>query len=131
MWTARSAPRPVSPPPTTRATRSTRPRSSIGAAVRIAWRNPERSRAPAAPFTSEVNVNMDNEKKCPFPHNAHGGPSNRDWWPNQLNLNVLHRNPPKGDPMGADFNYAEAFKSLDLDALKKDLVQVMTTSQEW
>jgi len=74
---------------------------------------------------------MDNEKKCPFPGHAHAGPSNRDWWPNQLNLKVLHQNPPAGDPMGAEFNYAEAFKSLDLDALKKDIVQVMTTSQDW
>ncbi|HEV3062423.1 MAG TPA: catalase/peroxidase HPI [Vicinamibacterales bacterium] len=74
---------------------------------------------------------MDNEKKCPFSGKAHNGTSNRDWWPNQLNLNVLHRNPPAGDPMGAEFNYAEEFKSLDLDALKKDIEQVMTTSQDW
>jgi catalase-peroxidase len=74
---------------------------------------------------------MDNEKKCPFSGDAHSGTSNRDWWPNQLNLNVLHRNPPKSDPMGAKFNYAEEFKSLDLDALKKDIEQVMTTSQDW
>ncbi len=74
---------------------------------------------------------MDSEKKCPFPGNAQRGTSNRDWWPNQLNLNVLHRNPPEGDPMGAEFNYAEEFKSLDLDALKKDIEQVMTTSQDW
>jgi catalase-peroxidase len=49
------------------------------------------------------------------------GTSNRDWWPNQLNLKMLHQNPPAGNPMGEDFNYAEAFKSLDLQALKKDL----------
>ena len=74
---------------------------------------------------------MDNEAKCPFTSKAHSGTSNRDWWPNQLSLKVLHRNPPAGDPMGAEFNYAEEFKTLDLDALKKDIEQVMTTSQDW
>jgi catalase-peroxidase len=74
---------------------------------------------------------MDNEKKCPFSGKAHSGTSNRDWWPNQLNVKVLHQNPPMGDPMGVEFNYAEEFKSLDLDALKKDIEQVMTTSQDW
>ena len=57
--------------------------------------------------------------------------SNQDWWPNQLNLKVLHQNSPLSNPMGKDFNYAEEFKTLDLDALKKDIVQVMTTSQDW
>jgi catalase-peroxidase len=74
---------------------------------------------------------MDNDKKCPFSGQAHSGRSNRDWWPNQLNLKVLHQNPPARNPMGAEFNYAEEFKSLDLDALKKDIEQVMTTSQDW
>jgi catalase-peroxidase len=74
---------------------------------------------------------MENEKKCPFSGKAHSGPSNRDWWPNQLNLKMLHRNPPAGDPMGERFNYAEEFKKLDLDALKKDIEKVMTTSQDW
>jgi catalase-peroxidase len=74
---------------------------------------------------------MDNEQKCPFSGKAHSGTSNRDWWPNQLNLKVLHQNPPTRDPMGAEFNYAEEFKSLDLEALKKDIEQVMTTSQDW
>jgi catalase-peroxidase len=58
-------------------------------------------------------------------------PTNKDWWPNQLNLKVLHQNAPQSDPMGKDFNYAEEFKTLDLDALKKDIEQVMTTSQDW
>ncbi len=57
--------------------------------------------------------------------------SNRDWWPNQLDLSVLHQHSPLFDPMGEDFNYAEEFKTLDLDALKRDLVEAMTTSQEW
>ena len=54
-----------------------------------------------------------------------------DWWPNQLHLEVLHRNSPRSDPMGEDFNYAEEFKKLDLDALKKDITKVITTSQDW
>ncbi len=74
---------------------------------------------------------MANESKCPFSGKAHSGTSNRDWWPNQLNLKILHQNPPMGDPMGAEFDYAEAFKTLDLEALKKDIEAVMTTSQDW
>ncbi|HET6957537.1 MAG TPA: catalase/peroxidase HPI [Vicinamibacterales bacterium] len=74
---------------------------------------------------------MDNEQKCPFSSKAHSGRSNQDWWPNQLNLKVLHQNPPARDPMGAAFNYAEEFKTVDLDALKKDIEVVMTTSQPW
>ncbi len=58
-------------------------------------------------------------------------PSKQDWWPNQLNLRVLHQNSPLSDPLGEDFNYAEEFKRLDLDALKKDLRDLMTTSQDW
>jgi len=74
---------------------------------------------------------------CPV---AHGGldknavvlkMSNQVWWPNQLNLKILHQNSPATDPMETGFNYAEAFKSLDLDALKQDLFALMTTSQEW
>jgi catalase-peroxidase len=74
---------------------------------------------------------MENEKKCPFPGSTHFGRSNRDWWPNRLNLDALHTKHPAGDPMGAEFNYAEEFKSLDLDAVKKDIEKVMTTSQDW
>lgn len=62
---------------------------------------------------------------------AAGSMTNRDWWPNQLNLAILHQNSPLANPMGADFNYAEEFKKLDLDALKKDVMAAMTTSQEW
>jgi catalase-peroxidase len=57
--------------------------------------------------------------------------SNQDWWPNQLNLQVLHQHSPQANPMGEDFDYAEAFKTLDVDALKQDVIEVMTTSQEW
>ncbi len=74
---------------------------------------------------------MEMENKCPFSGKTHAGTSNRDWWPNQLDLKVLHQNPPSRDPMGAAFNYAEEFKTLDLAALKKDIEQVMTTSQDW
>ncbi len=71
------------------------------------------------------------ESKCPFHHTAGGGTSNRDWWPNQLNLDILRQQSSKSDPMGEDFNYAEAFKSLDLPAVKRDLTELMTDSQEW
>ncbi len=74
---------------------------------------------------------MDSEQKCPFSGSTHVGRSNQEWWPNQLNLKVLHQNPPVVNPMGETFNYAEEFKTLDLDALKKDIEQVMTTSQDW
>jgi len=57
--------------------------------------------------------------------------TNRDWWPSQLDLSVLRRNSPRSDPMGEDFNYAKEFKSLDVEALKRDLIKVMTTSQDW
>ena len=71
------------------------------------------------------------ENKCPMHHTTGGGTSNRDWWPNQLRLDILRQHSPKSNPMGEDFNYAEAFKSLDLDAVKKDLHELMTDSQDW
>jgi catalase-peroxidase len=80
---------------------------------------------------------MSNESsQCPVTGKIHkptadSGTSNRDWWPNQLNLKILHQNPPKGNPMGETFNYAEEFKKLDLTALKKDLYALMTDSQDW
>jgi catalase-peroxidase len=80
---------------------------------------------------------MSNESsQCPVTGKIHkptadSGTSNRDWWPNQLNLKILHQNPPKGNPMGEKFNYAEEFKKLDLPALKKDLYALMTDSQDW
>ena len=64
-------------------------------------------------------------------HTAAGALSNRDWWPNQLNLAILHQNSPQSNPMGKEFNYAEEFKKVDLNALKKDIEAVMTTSQDW
>ena len=79
---------------------------------------------------------MADESKCPVTGGSHktvagGGTSNRDWWPNQLNLKILHQNSSLSDPMGEEFNYAEAFKSLDLDAVNKDLYALMTDSQDW
>ena len=69
------------------------------------------------------------ESKCPVAHNR--GRLNRDWWPNQVNISVLHQNTPESDPMGASFNYAKEFESLDLGAVVKDLRALMTDSQEW
>ena len=74
---------------------------------------------------------MSTEAKCPFNHTAGGGTSNRDWWPNQLSLKILQQHSSLSDPMGKDFNYAEEFKSLDLAAVKKDLLALMTDSQDW
>jgi catalase-peroxidase len=74
---------------------------------------------------------MATEAKCPFHHSSSESRNNRDWWPNQLNLNILHQHSSKSDPMDEDFNYAEEFKSLDYEALKKDLTALMTDSQDW
>lgn len=74
---------------------------------------------------------MSDVSKCPFSHAAARGTSNQDWWPNQLKLNILHQHSSKSNPMDEDFNYAEEFKSLDLDAVKKDLTALMTDSQDW
>ncbi|MDH5588872.1 MAG: catalase/peroxidase HPI [Gemmatimonadota bacterium] len=73
---------------------------------------------------------VDNGSKCPV-HTSAGGTSNRDWWPNQVNLGILHQNSPLADPMGGDFDYADEFESLDLAAVKKDLVALMTDSRDW
>jgi len=79
---------------------------------------------------------MSEVSKCPVTGRtgrqvAGGGTGNRDWWPNQLNLHILHQHSAKSNPLGADFNYTEAFKTLDLVAVKQDLYQLMTDSQEW
>jgi catalase-peroxidase len=79
----------------------------------------------------------DDISKCPFhngtlKHNVGGsGTRNRDWWPNNLKLNILRQHSSLSDPMGEDFDYAEAFKSLDLEAVNKDLHELMTDSQDW
>ena len=77
--------------------------------------------------------------ECPVAHNidrkrvpaAGGGTKNSDWWPNELRLNILRQHQANSDPFGAEFDYAAAFKSLDYDALKKDLTDLMTDSQDW
>ncbi len=74
---------------------------------------------------------MTTEAKCPFVHKAGSGTSNHDWWPNQLHLEMLHQHSPGSSPMGENFNYAEAFNSLDLAAVKQDLTALMTDSQDW
>jgi catalase-peroxidase len=79
---------------------------------------------------------MSEENKCPVPGHAgmtsaSRGTSNREWWPNQLNLNILHQHAPASNPMDPDFDYAKEFKKLDLGAVKKDLAKLMTDSQEW
>ena len=80
---------------------------------------------------------MSNEAKCPFAGRtqtqatARSGQTNADWWPNQLNLKILHQHTAESDPMGADFDYAQEFKTLDLDAVVKDLHTLMTDSQDW
>ncbi|MCB0695493.1 MAG: catalase-peroxidase, partial [Saprospiraceae bacterium] len=82
--------------------------------------------------TSSANGN--GASKCPYmggavKQGAVGGTSNRDWWPNQLNLSILHQHAPASNPLGPDFDYAEAFKSLDYAGLKEDLKKLMTDSQ--
>ena len=80
----------------------------------------------------EVN---DSQAKCPFPHEQlkkiTTGTKNQDWWPNQLNLGILRQHSSLSNPLGKDFNYAEAFQKLDLKAVKEDIIQVLTTSQDW
>ncbi len=99
----------------------------------------QNSRTAKSPQES-TEKKMESISKCPVMgavrpaaarHTAAGAMSNRDWWPNQLNLRILHQNSAKSNPMGENFNYAEEFKKLDLAALKKDIKELMTTSQDW
>jgi catalase-peroxidase len=90
---------------------------------------------PGPPIVDEQNAEL-GESKCPVAHGARkpgmgGFRTNADWWPNQLNLNILHQHSPLSNPMGESFNYAQEFKSLDLKAVIKDLHALMTTSQDW
>src|SRR2546427_5088906 len=98
---------------------------------RVRWRDtgsrPRSARRWCRRPTDQRREQMSTEAKCPFTHTASGVRSNRDWWPNQLNLTMLQ----PADPLGKDFNYAKEFKSLDLAAVKKDLVALMTDSQDW
>ena len=69
--------------------------------------------------------------KCPFNQATGAGTSNQDWWPERLRVDLLHQHSAKSDPLGGDFDYAAAFRSLDLAALKRDLAALMTDSQDW
>ncbi len=93
------------------------------------------TKTPGPPIVDDQNV-MSGDAKCPFSngarkHNLAETPTNASWWPNQLDLKPLNQHSPLSNPTGEDFNYAEEFKSLDLDAVIKDLRELMTTSQEW
>jgi len=86
--------------------------------------------------SSGSSYNTNSESKCPFSggaakQSAGSGTTNKDWWPNQLKLNILRQHAAPSNPMGESFNYAAEFKSLDLDAVKKDIFALMTNSQEW
>ncbi len=94
------------------------------------------STAAGASVPKSPDQNLSSETKCPVTggarrHTVAGGPTNAAWWPNQLNLKILSQHSPLSDPMDKAFNYAEEFKSLDLDAVRKDLHALMTTSQAW
>ena len=81
---------------------------------------------------ARINEVQPDQSQCPVMHGAGvGGTQNDDWWPNQLNLRVLDQNPPSGNPMGEDFDYAKSFATLNLDEVKADLTAIMTDSQEW
>src|ERR1039458_1496202 len=85
---------------------------------------------------SEPGESRPGEAKCPFSsgvlkHTGAGAPSNASWWPDQLNLKILHQQSSLSNPMGEEFDYAQEFKSLDLDAVIKDLTALMTDSQDW
>ena len=89
---------------------------------------------PGPPIVDDQNA-MSGDAKCPFlngarKHTVGGAQVNANWWPNQLNLKILHQHSQLSNPMGEAFNYAEEFKSLDLDAVIKDLHELMTTSQD-
>ena len=79
---------------------------------------------------------MEKASKCPVTGKtaaptSNSGTTNKDWWPNHLNIKMLHQNPSSLNPLDEDFNYAEEFKKLDLNAVKQDIYELMTTSQEW
>jgi catalase-peroxidase len=86
---------------------------------------------PTKPMEAIANCPVMGPQAGPYRHTAASAMSNRDWWPNQLNLQILHQNSPKGNPLGPDFDYAKEFQTLDLAAVKKDLQELMTSSQSW
>src|SRR5436190_9847945 len=126
--------------------RSTKPRSRTGDDAQSAQRPASRRRASRRRKIRTVTMPGDNRRAndvseigsesenpaIPSPTPATKRPrSNQDWWPNQLNLQVLHQHTPEGNPLGADFSYSETFKDLDVEAMKQDIFNVMTTSQDW
>ena len=95
----------------------------------------DQTQHPGPPIVDDQNA-MSGDAKCPFAHGARkhtvaGTPTIADWWPDQLNLKILHQHSQLSNPMSEDFNYAEEFKTLDLDAVIKDLHELMTSSQSW
>jgi len=93
------------------------------------------TKTPGPPIVDDQNT-MSGDAKCPFSngalkHTVAGTPTNANWWPNQLNLKILRQHPQLSNPVGETFNYAEEFKSLDLNAVIKDLHALMTSSQDW
>src|ERR1044072_4478421 len=133
--TARWDSLPAFSPPTIMDSRSTRPRSFIGGfAPNVSLFEPvchvETGWKPAL-----LRKNMSTETQCPFSGNTHslagGGTQNRDWWPNQLRLDLLNQHSTRSNPLGQEFDYREEFKKLDYEALKSDLRKLMTDSQEW
>src|ERR1035437_5761085 len=143
---ARSARRPACPRPTTTVSRSTRPRSSTGACAPTVPPPavPEHRDLPSPEGWIPMTENHDpvviedatpESGGCPVGRGGlthpTKGDANRDWWPNRLNLKILAKNPAVANPLGEEFNYAEAFKTLDLAVLKQDIAEVLTTSQDW
>src|SRR5919112_369171 len=130
---------------TTRATRSTKPKSSTGADApsvsRPAISDQQEHTQTARQETTDVSDNKDETTSvsesenpaipAPTPKPPRRPRTNQDWWPNQPNLQVLHQHSPRSNPMGEDFDYAEEFRSLDVEALKRDIFELMTTSQDW
>ena len=93
----------------------------------------EQSSTPSGtcPFGHGQQAPVTNADQCPVIHAAGGGTTNQDWWPNQLKVDILHQHDARSNPMEDDFDYREEFKSIDYDALKKDLNDLMTDSQDW
>src|SRR5271168_699723 len=112
-------------------------RDASAARARVVHEKPNnRKQFRRRKMASDQEQNLSSEAKCPVSngarrHTAAAALSNADWWPNQLNLKILNQNSPLFDPMNKEFNYAREFKSLNLDAVIKDLHALMTDSQDW
>src|SRR3954452_16083366 len=122
----------------TRGTRSTKQRSATGAAAptvprssRTTERYDVKDDVTEKGTTQSTSESENPAIPSPKPEASNRPRTNRDWWPNQPDLQVLNRTAPESDPLGADFDYKKAFEGLDVEALKRDLVEVMHTSQDW